>query len=263
MLKKLFTTLRVANQVLSNATSLNPANEIILRSLFLRDLARIGVEDNFYPVNSAANHGLLYLILRTLTSFNIESVLELGAGQSSLLLNAVNRVQGGKIDIVTVEHDQDWATNIAGRVSHQVAHTALHPAQVDGRQIEFYAENHPLPSRPINLLIIDGPPAGHLAGSYNRLGSARYIPTALAEDFVVIIDDAERKGEAALATALAARLRQAGRAVHHSEVLGMKRQIVFSGGGFRAAQYFLPPHRGPAARFGLIVIKHCIAPRRY
>ena len=54
---------------------------MIYRDLFLRELARLGVEDGFYPIGGAANYSLLYLVLRAMTEFPVSSILEVGAGK--------------------------------------------------------------------------------------------------------------------------------------------------------------------------------------
>ena len=42
----------------------NPGLEAVYQRIFERDLERIGAENKYYPVGTAANYGLLYVLLR-------------------------------------------------------------------------------------------------------------------------------------------------------------------------------------------------------
>jgi hypothetical protein len=61
-------------QLLRQRVLTAPSLEAVYRDLFIRDLAAIGVNDAFYPVGSAANHSLLYLVLRCVRELGIRKV---------------------------------------------------------------------------------------------------------------------------------------------------------------------------------------------
>jgi len=63
--------------------------ESVYQEIVQRELNRWKIEDNFYPVGGAANYSLFYIILRTVADFPLKKVVELGAGQTSLLLDAL------------------------------------------------------------------------------------------------------------------------------------------------------------------------------
>ena len=103
-----------------------PALEVIYRDLFLRELALLGEEDRFFPTGGAANYSLLYLILRLGSEFRPASVLDIGAGQSTLLWAMLQR-RGFVGDLLTLENDPDWAARIGAQVTHEIMVSPLQP----------------------------------------------------------------------------------------------------------------------------------------
>src|SRR3954453_11389151 len=102
-------------------------------------MRQIGIEGTFYPVGGAANHGLLYLLLRAIRELDVACVLEFGAGQTTLLLHAVRTSLRPELDVTTVEHDAGWAGHVQNRVSHTVLHAPLASTMADGKPIEYYS----------------------------------------------------------------------------------------------------------------------------
>lgn len=114
--------------------------EAVYQHIFERDLSSIGADGvRFYPVGSAANYGLLYVLLRAALDYPIKEVLELGAGQTSILFDLLVRKSVLKSRVRTLEHDQGWAYRVSQRVSHEVIKTSIVPEQVQGRKIAGYA----------------------------------------------------------------------------------------------------------------------------
>lgn len=92
------------------------SSEMIYQGIMHRELARLEIERPFYPVRSAATSSYLYLLIRICTKLPVRSVLELGCGQSTLLLKELCRVK--HLDIISLEHDQDWAKLIGAQCEH-------------------------------------------------------------------------------------------------------------------------------------------------
>jgi predicted O-methyltransferase YrrM len=137
---------------------IRPTQEQTYRFLFVRDLARAGIEDTFYPVGNAANYSLLYLLARCLRELPISRVAEFGTGQSSLL---IDKLVGDTTTVTSFEHDQSWAEMIAKKVRHRVVVAPLVETPVDDHRVMFYdpvdftGVGHP------DLILIDGPTACH------------------------------------------------------------------------------------------------------
>lgn len=231
--------LRAVVNWLSRESRINPALEEIYRHLFVRDIARAGIDDVFYPVGSAANYSLLYLVWRCVRDLPITAVLELGAGQSTLLLDKARGALGARFAVRTVEHDEFWARAVADNVAHAVVQAPLVPTRVGERQIAYYDLERALAQdERFDLIIVDGPPAATRDARYSRIGCVNVLERCLADDFVVIVDDAERDGEAAAVDACRDLLRRRGAAFSETAVAAAKRQHVFASERFRAAVFF-------------------------
>ena len=97
-----------------------PGMEAVYQRIVQRELCRLKVEDQFYPLGAAANYGLLYIILRAVSDFSLKKVVELGAGQTSLVLKSLVAAGALHADVYTVEHDPHWAERIGRSVSHSM-----------------------------------------------------------------------------------------------------------------------------------------------
>jgi predicted RNA methylase len=207
--------------------------EVIYRDLFVRELQRLGIEDRFFPVGAAANHSLLYLVLRCYLELPLRRILDVGAGQTSLLLDALQR-KLGKAEIVTLEHDTAWAERIASQVGHPVLRRDLVPMRIGGQATLMHdiigIEG------PFQLIIMDAPPG---VRRYSRLGLVHLMQTVLDRgDFVAILDDTERGGEWQTVQACRQWLRESGVRFRQVEVRAAKRQWLCAGGALGLAAYF-------------------------
>jgi len=215
-----------------------PEMEPVYQALLRRDLGALGLDDEYYPVGGAANHGLLYLILRCFSHLQLGNVLELGSGQSSLLIDRLSRRFPASRQIFSLEHDAFWGATVQRQVAHPVLCGDLRRETVLGHAAHSY-DWRLLPAEvSFELLIIDGPPAADDTSRYARLGALGVLPRLAATDFVVIIDDAERAGERLLAREITSFLSAQRRVFRVSETLAAKRQLVIAGGAHLAAAYF-------------------------
>lgn len=209
------------------------AMELVYRDLFVRELARLGIEDRFFPVASAANHSLLYLVLRCYVELPLQRILDVGAGQTSLLLHALQKKMG-KAEVITLEHDASWAAHIAAQVDHQVLRRDLVPLRVDHRTTQMHALTD-LPGR-FQLIIMDGPPG---VRRHSRLGLLALMRTVMDHDgFVAILDDADRAGEWQTAEACWHWLHDQGITFRHAEIRAAKHQWLCAGGALQHAVFF-------------------------
>jgi hypothetical protein len=229
---------RFINWVLFAVPSpLSPAMEPVYQGLVERDLARLKIDSRFYPVNGAANYSLLYIIIRAASEFQIEEVLELGAGQTSLLFDALQRSGVIKANIRTLEHNDDWAAHVSASVSHEVVRTKLVPKDRDHIKFEGY-DFMPLPKRQTDFLVIDGPLAIAKTDRFSRLGAIDLVEWINPSRFIVVIDDANRVGEILLAKKFEERLKQMGIKYARGNVMSNKEQVIFAGGTYLSAAYY-------------------------
>jgi predicted O-methyltransferase YrrM len=207
--------------------------EIIYRELLLRELAKLGIPDRFFPVGSAANHSLLYLVLRCYVELPVSRILDVGAGQTSLLLDELNR-KLGKAQITTLEHDPHWARWIGGQVAHPVLRRELVSMRLAGIQTLMH-DTAGLPG-PFDLIVMDGPPGRK---RYSRLGLLHLMQQFMdRQNFIVIMDDAERGGEMQTLQLCRRWLRESAMDHSTSVIRAAKRQEIFAAGELLGATYF-------------------------
>lgn len=208
-------------------------NELLYERMFSNALPRFGLENRYYPIKSAATYSLLYLLLRVVTELPAKSVVELGAGQSTLLLDAL--VEKFGLDLLTLEHAGDWIEKISPRVDHPVRHAPLIEREVLGHRSEVYDFSAAgLPGH-IDLLVVDGPVGRR---NRSRWGCLDLIGAHLGEDFVIIFDDAERKGELETIERALALLESLGRRFSVGITESTSSQCLIAGGKFSDAAYF-------------------------
>ncbi|CAM3032861.1 MULTISPECIES: hypothetical protein [Sphingomonas] len=216
----------------ADAFAPEPGLEAIYRDLFLRELKLLGEEDRFFPTGGAANYSLLYLILRIGADFRPTSVLDVGAGQSSLLWAMLQR-RGLVGEVLTLENDPDWGERIAAQVTHEVLVTPLASRTVGKREVTTYDWSAARAGRRFDVVLCDGPRG---TPRHSRGGVLAMLDD-LPHDFALILDDAERDGEQDTVGAIHARL-QADRVDYGVGVVrAAKTQVLFAGGRFLPATF--------------------------
>lgn len=205
-----------------------PALENVYRHLFTRDLAVEGHSDIFYPTGGAANYSLLYLIQRIGNDLRPASVLDIGAGQTSLLWNLM--AQRGKVGkVTTLEGDEGWGASLASRVDHEVLVTSLSSKEIAGVSTYTYDWDAARKRGPFDVIICDGPIG---VRRFSRFGVLALLDDTLPDDFVLVLDDVERAGEQDTIRAVHDRLRQLGRNYQAGVIRAAKSQAVFAAGRY-------------------------------
>lgn len=182
--------------------------EVRARDLLRRVEASVEwVPRPLYPVGGAAGPLLLYVLIRALEELPIQRVLELGAGQSTQLLDAWSKAKKGRS--VTFEHDADWAARVAGRCGSgctSVLHLPLVPISTPAGPDHWYAPppSGALPEEGFDLLLVDGPVG---TPRFSRYGIVERIPEWLGSEWGIIWDDLDRVGDLESFAALIERLR--------------------------------------------------------
>ena len=228
---------------LNDGTLVRPDQEAIYMELFRRDIASVGVQDRYYPLGGAANYSLLYLLTRCIVELKPDVVVELGSGQSTMLLNDMRRSGVWRGRRITVEHDAGWISEMSADIddegtSCRFVHSPLIAQRAAGRNIRGY-DLAALETTPINLLLVDGPPAYRRGERFSRLCALQIVERLDPNGFVMIIDDAERGGEIVLLDETVARMNELGISFRKGEgARGRKRQALLCGGKFVRAAYF-------------------------
>jgi predicted O-methyltransferase YrrM len=209
------------------------SQETLYQGIFESGLNALGVKHPpFYAVKSGANYSLLYTLLRIVTETPCANILELGAGQSSLLLDALKQIRPD-IGVTSVETDSSWAEIIGARVSHEVIYSPVTRRSIRGADAQAYSDLSPLGSRKFDVVLVDGPPGAEKHRS--RWASLEILVDHLAPEFVVVFDDAERSGEQETIREFA---KMHDWRLDNGMTLGTKGQIMLYTPAFGAAKYF-------------------------
>jgi hypothetical protein len=221
-----------------NENDLAPEREPVYQAIVDRDLRALGMENRYYPLSGAANYSLLYLLLRSAQEFDIGRLVELGAGQTSILIESLNQrglLRGSRL---TIEHDPNWAERIRQLVTHQIMTVPLISRDDAPRHYRGYDLTSITDCENIDFLIIDGPPAFHSGQAFARFGMLALLKFLDPTGYAVIVDDAEREGEHLLVTRIEQELAARGDNIKKAEIRATKKQVVLASGRFEAAAYF-------------------------
>jgi hypothetical protein len=176
--------------------------ESVYQALVQRDLARRGIPDDFYPVGAAASYGLLYLLVRIMSENTVESIAELGSGESTRLLNALKRP--GTYHVAHEEYRR-WHEVLRSRVGTcDYRHRELEKTTVLGVECSWYRDVEPVD---FDLLLVDGPVG---VDRFSRIGCWKLIEANRKRDFVIVMDDCFRPGERETLDRIEASLRAKG-----------------------------------------------------
>lgn len=147
----------------------------------------------------------LLRIIDMLDQGPLTRVVELGSGISTLCIAAwMKRNTRGKI--TSFDHDAEWA-EVTRRQIHQAGLEAFAEVVVaplrewngDGRRRKWYGlESYLSDLKPVDLLIVDGPPNRTDSRGMARLPALYVFAEYLNEDAIVVLDDAQRPSEQAV-----------------------------------------------------------------
>ena len=208
--------------------------EIVFQGIVHRELERLGIVDlPLYPLRSAATYSYLYLLLRAAQELPALRILELGAGQSTRLLDRLRA--GFDLELTTLEHDPGWQQRIQGQVDTQVLMAPLIRRTLRNHTCDGYDASVLAEGRRFNMLLVDGPRSSHRR---SRWGCLEFMENWLDDEFLIIFDDAERRGE--LQTIAAALRLLDGKGIRYrcNLVRSVNSQFLIATAGFAAALHF-------------------------
>lgn len=181
-----------------------------------------------------ASFSLLFVLLSILRDAGIAAVLELGVGHSTRLFAQWALAAHGTV--LSVEHDRLWLERVAvGSPGITATHAPLTATVVAGRHIRWY--DTPRPQARFDLLLVDGPPSWSRPRRFDRLGILEWLPEVLADEFILVVDDASRPGERLLVRQLERCLERAGRHAACRTVCGWSSQTIFATPRFASCLY--------------------------
>lgn len=186
-------------------------------------------DKSFTCFRGAANYGFLYTLFRVLDKANPQTILEMGMGQTSKLTTqyAAFKHPDAKLDIV--ENDKNWidlySAQLAKGDNIRIHHQELEFFTVNGIACRKYADMTPIvQDTKYQLIVVDGPfGADQPQPRTNIIG---LVDNNLADDFVIIFDDAERAGEQDTIRKTKQRLSEKGIKFVEDKRTGIKTQVL-------------------------------------
>jgi hypothetical protein len=135
-------------------------------------------------------------------------IVELGSGTSTLLLARLLREQGDGATLDAIEHHDGWAVWVRERLAREgldsiarVTTAPLQPDRLGLGGLPWYAQEPlaaALDGAPVELLLVDGPPAFEPAAALARYPALPALMPYLAPEAIVVLDDIVRDGEASV-----------------------------------------------------------------
>ncbi|MCH5267000.1 MAG: hypothetical protein J1E62_01540 [Lachnospiraceae bacterium] len=196
-------------------TITNTTSEILWREIF-KDTVK-GYD--WYTVKSlslgrwAIGYNYAYVLARVLEGLKPKSILELGLGQSSKIINSYVAYQKNKhtINYEVVEQSKEWLQFFLEDNSAEdniiVHQREIEQKRFNNKPVNVYSGfGSVVKNKKYSLISIDGPKGSNYI---SRIDVLPFITNILEEDFVIMIDDYNRMGEKRMATQIEKRLQEA------------------------------------------------------
>ncbi|GLH98477.1 class I SAM-dependent methyltransferase [Phytohabitans aurantiacus] len=188
-----------------------PASEEYFRALgdrkdMLALLALAPLSPSYLPWSaSAMRPSAIVALLNDIVVYRRRRVVELGGGISTFYIGRLLQQRGGHL--WTVEHDADWAKLLCDELANEgldavvtvvVAVLAPIASEWPGEDAVWYERDtitKAIDGEPVDLLVVDGPPAYRPEWRHRRYPAVPFFAPMLADDYTVVLDDINRSGE--------------------------------------------------------------------
>jgi hypothetical protein len=188
-----------------------------------------------HPGRWAANYSMLYLLVRILSDYKPDKILEFGLGESSKIISKFLEHELTQSTHIIVEHDTEWVESFSSRFTLSERSSLLH-LELESKMIhQFLAKSYKgLRGRIVesyNLYVIDGPPVSERYSRYDICFLADNFKST--DEFIIIMDDYNRKGEQDTAGDLVKLISDKGIQAYTGTYTGKKSQLVIVTASYR------------------------------
>ena len=160
----------------------------------------------YLPFNGGALRPVcIAYILNEIIINQRKMVLEFGSGLSTVLMARLIKKNNLDVKIVTVEHNKEWSKIIEGYLTNEDLTQYVKIIQADLKEMEtplgkvnwydYATVLKGVQDQKFDLITVDGPPANGRKIRYSRYPAFINMTDFFKEDFCLILDDANRKGE--------------------------------------------------------------------
>lgn len=172
-------------------------------------------QNDFAPGRWAVGYPLLYVLYCILTKVSPQNILELGLGQSTHMITQY--VQSDlNVKHLVIEQNKSWVDFFV-KTSKMSPNTVIKMLDYfedgvysDKEKIRTYEGfSNAVESEKYDLILIDAP-SYNGTSEYSRIDVLNILPDCLADEFVIILDDCNRPGEAKTAEEISKILKNSG-----------------------------------------------------
>lgn len=185
----------------------------------------------------AGNYSFFYLLHRLLRDFKPKSILELGLGESSKLISAYldSELLESTHDII--EHDKEWIEAFHERfvlsTRSEILHLPLSKCAIKDFESTVYQGLTQSIKANYDLYVIDGPFGTKRYSRYDLVHLVERL--TVSDDFIIIFDDYNRRGEQDTVEEVFKELKRNGIAYYHAQYEGSKAQMLIASEKYRLA----------------------------
>ena len=214
-----------ASRNASEAVWAETFNNTISNSTWLKNTA-------FSPGRWAVGYPHLYVMYRVLNESRPGRILELGLGQSTRMI-AQYAAANEDVEHIVVEHDPAWIAFFKNdfQLSARSKIVQLDREMVPYKEAEavrvFKDFQKTFQNQKFDFISIDAPLGGDMK-QYSRIDVLSILPDCLSDDFVVMIDDCDRPGEARTAIEIENCLKDAQVGYRRGKYSGKRDFVLFA-----------------------------------
>lgn len=205
---------------------------LLYQGLVIKELARMNIQDDFYPVGTAADYGLFCFLIRLFQENAVDSIVELGSGETTRLIDRLKAP--GAAHVCYEDNPQFYRLTEPKLASCDYRLRDLVDDSSFGIDHRWYRD---VELTPFDVILVDGPVGG--STSFSRVGCWNLISVSASDGFVAIIDDCRRRGERQTLEFVVAELRKRGRDVYVKEIPTPKGPTVICSGKYAHTRFYI------------------------
>ena len=143
----------------------------------------------------AIGYNMAYLLFKILDQYKPKSILEIGLGQSTLMISQYTNKFKSKHHVV--ENNKDWIKFFESSLNVKTIPDfhclPKYTRTINGEEVNAYKGfEKEFKNEKFDLMMIDGPNGSPY---YSRMDVLDIIPKSLNKSFIILLDDAQRPGE--------------------------------------------------------------------
>lgn len=178
----------------------------------------------------AGNYTFFYVLNRIMNDYQPKKIIEFGLGESTKFISTyIENYTPDSVHTV-IEQDENWRTAFLNRflVSDKttIKVLPLTTQKVHGFDTNSYAEIGEKVNEKFDLYIVDGPFGSNHYSRYDIVTLAEKLEAN--DEFIIIIDDYNRKGEQQTVQVLIKMLEQKGIVIHKGQYKGLKSVLILA-----------------------------------